>query len=108
MAFLNNSGLRRYTTKILDLLKGFVPVTRKINGKTLTEDIITHTAGDGVSIEGDVISLNNPVRGVMTQMEYDALSKEEQDAGTYFVYGAEDEDDIFTSITDEEIEALFG
>lgn len=43
MPFLDNYGLSQYTTKIRNLLKGFVPVTRKINGKPLSSDLTLAT-----------------------------------------------------------------
>lgn len=106
MPFLDSEGLRQYTAKVMTLLQGFVPVTRKINGKPLTSDITTHTAGEGVVIDGDTISLDNPMRGIVTQDAYDALSKEEQDLGTYIIKDLDDVEAL-TPITDDEIEALF-
>ena len=42
-------------------------------------------AGDGISIEGDTISVENPNRGIYTQEEFDRLSPEQQKSGTYFI-----------------------
>lgn len=107
MAFLDLEGLQQYTTKLKTALQGFVPVTRKINGKALTEDIVTHEAGVGVTIEDDtVINLDNPVHGIVSQSDFDALSEEERNVGTYFIPGTDD-DAVLTPITDDEIEALF-
>ena len=43
------------------------------------------TLGDGLIKEGDTLSVDNPVRGVMTKTEYDALTEEQKSSGTYFV-----------------------
>jgi len=43
------------------------------------------TPGDGLSKTGDVLNIDNPVRGIMTQAEYDALTEEQRAKGTYFV-----------------------
>ena len=107
MGFLNLDGLKQYTANLLNLLQGFVPTTRKINGKPLTSDITTHTAGLGVAIDDDVINLDNPMRGIYTQEEFDALSEEERKTGTYIIPGLND-DGTFTPITDDQIDALFG
>lgn len=45
----------------------------------------SYTAGDGVSIDSGVISLQNQVYGIYTQAEFNALSEEEKNNGTYFV-----------------------
>lgn len=42
-------------------------------------------AGDGLSKEGDTLSVDNPVRGILTQAEFNALTKEQKASGTYFV-----------------------
>lgn len=42
-------------------------------------------AGDGLSKDGDTISVDNPVRGVYTQAEYDALTEAQKAKGTYFL-----------------------
>ena len=43
------------------------------------------TAGDGLSKDGDTLNVDNPVRGVLTQAEWDALTEEQKASGTYFV-----------------------
>ena len=43
------------------------------------------TPGDGLIKEGDTLSVDNPVRGVMTKTEFDALTEEQKASGTYFV-----------------------
>lgn len=42
-------------------------------------------AGDGLSKEGDTLSVDNPVHGILTQAEFDTLTAEEKASGTYFV-----------------------
>lgn len=94
--FLDYTGLTKYTKKveafINDKLSGLVPKTRTVNNKELSSDVslgITDVAdaGDGTTFDGDTINLNNPTRGIMTQEEFDVLSEEEQNKGTYFVFG---------------------
>lgn len=43
------------------------------------------TAGDGLSKDGDALSVDNPVRGIYTQAEFDALTEDQKASGTYFV-----------------------
>ena len=43
------------------------------------------TAGDGLTKDGDTLSVDNPVRGVLTQAEWDALTEEQKASGTWFV-----------------------
>lgn len=43
------------------------------------------TAGDGLSKDGATLNVDNPVRGIMTMAEFDALPEEEKAGGTYFV-----------------------
>lgn len=43
------------------------------------------TPGDGLSKDGDTLSVDNPVRGIMTQAEFDVLTEEQKASGTYFV-----------------------
>lgn len=45
----------------------------------------TVTAGDGLSKDGDAISVDTPVRSILTQAEYDALSEEKKDKGLYVI-----------------------
>lgn len=42
-------------------------------------------AGDGLSKDGDTLNVDNPVRGIMTQAEFDALTEAQKASGTYFV-----------------------
>lgn len=42
-------------------------------------------AGEGLSKEGDTLSVDNPVRGIYTQSEFDALPEAQKASGTYFV-----------------------
>ena len=41
--------------------------------------------GDGLSTDGGVLNVDNPVRGVLTRAEWDALTEEQKASGTYFV-----------------------
>ena len=43
------------------------------------------TPGDGLSKYGDTLSVDNPVQGVYTLAEWDALTPEQRANGTYFV-----------------------
>lgn len=43
------------------------------------------TAGDGLSQDGDTLNVDNPVRGILTQTEFDALTEEQKASGTHFV-----------------------
>lgn len=43
------------------------------------------TAGDGIAIEENTVSVTNPVRGILTQAEFDALPEAQRARGTYFV-----------------------
>lgn len=43
------------------------------------------TPGDGLSGEGSTLNVDNPVRGIMTQAEFNALTEEQKARGTYFV-----------------------
>lgn len=45
----------------------------------------TITPGDGLSKEGNTLSVGNPVRGIMSQAEFDALTEAQKASGTYFV-----------------------
>lgn len=47
----------------------------------------TITLGDGMSNDGDTLNVDNPVRGIMTQEEFDALDSDVKDKGTYFIHG---------------------
>lgn len=61
MGFLDENGLTRFWNK----LKLFM-------------------VGDGLS-DKNGLSVTNPVRGILTKAEFDALSEEEKATGTYFV-----------------------
>lgn len=45
----------------------------------------TVTAGDGLSKEGDILSVDTPVRSILTQDEYDALSETQKSKGLYVI-----------------------
>lgn len=98
--FLDYTGLTKFSEKIenfiLDKLSNFVPNTRTINNKSLSSNVeLTaedvgapiYIGGDGVTIgDDDTINLDNPIRGIVSQEEFDALSEEEQKKGTYIIY----------------------
>lgn len=44
-----------------------------------------YTGTDGVTIEGDTIGLDNPMRGIISQDEFDALPEEQRNKGTYII-----------------------
>lgn len=70
MGFLDNDGLSYFWGKVTSALTG------KQN---------TITAGDGLSKEGDTLSVTTPVRGVVTQAEFDALPEEQRNKGLYVI-----------------------
>ena len=70
MGYLDQDGLTYLWQKIKTALAG-------------KQDAIT--LGDGLSKDGDTLSVDNPVRGIMTQAEFDALTEEQKASGTYFV-----------------------
>lgn len=43
------------------------------------------TAGDGLSKEGDTLSVTTPVRGIVTQAEFDALPEAQKNSGLYVI-----------------------
>lgn len=43
------------------------------------------TAGDGLSKEGDTLSVTTPVRGIVTQAEFDALTEAQKNSGLYVI-----------------------
>lgn len=45
------------------------------------------TAGDGASIQDGEISVTTPVRGIVTQAEFDALTEEQRSKGLYVISG---------------------
>lgn len=49
-----------------------------------------YTSSDGVTIQDNNISLDNPMRGIWTQEQFEALSEEQQNKGTYIVLGQND------------------
>lgn len=54
--------------------------------KTLTASGGTkYSAGEGITIEGEVINVTTPVKSVLTQDEFDALSEEEKSKGFYVI-----------------------
>ena len=42
-------------------------------------------AGDGLSRDGDRLNVDNPVQGIMTQAEFNALPEERRNKGTYII-----------------------
>lgn len=81
-----------------------------INLDETQEDIITisatggggggtdYTGGDGVSVQGDAVSVINPIRGIFTLDEYEGLPDNEKNSGTYFV--ADNDGEIISSTSD--------
>lgn len=57
-----------------------------LNGKPGSN--ATLEAGDGISINGDAISVTTPVQGVYSQEEYDALPEEKRNSGMYVITDA--------------------
>lgn len=74
MGVLDNEGLAHFWGKVRAALAG-------------KQDTIT--AGDGVSQVGSTISVTTPVRGVVTQAEFDALPEERRNKGLYVIPGGE-------------------
>lgn len=70
MGFLDNAGLAHFTAWVKERLAG------KQN---------TITAGDGISKTGDTLGVTTPVRGVVTQAEFDALTEAQQSKGLYVI-----------------------
>ena len=70
MGLLDNEGLAHFWGKVRAALAG-------------KQDTIT--AGDGLSKEGDILSVTTPVRGVVTQAEFDALPEEQRNKGLYVI-----------------------
>lgn len=50
------------------------------------------TAGDGVSIQDGEIRVSTPVRGIVTQAEFDALPEERQNSGLFVISDGKDGD----------------
>lgn len=75
---------------VLELVEG-ENITLEQQGDILTISAVgggeAAEAGDGLSKEGSTLSVDNPVRGILTQAEYDALPEEQKAKGTYFVDG---------------------
>lgn len=69
-SFLDLSGLKKYTKKLL---------------KAIQDAVVIYVAGDGVSIEDETINVDNPMRGIYTQAQFDALSDDEKIKGTYLI-----------------------
>lgn len=57
-----------------------------------------YAAGDGISIQNDTVSVTNPIRGIFTLDEYEAIPDEEKNSGTYFV--ADNEGETASSVSD--------
>lgn len=100
MAFLSIDGLQHYTTKILNLLTNFVPVMRKINGKSLSSDVVLDIEDiDLLKEELDFLrdTTSNPMRGIILQEDFDALSDEQKRKGTYIIA---ESSDFLTNVSD--------
>lgn len=102
--FLDYTGLTKYTEKIEAFISGklfnFVPKARTINAKQLSSDITLKLsdigeAGDGVTIDGKVLNVTNSNRGIVSRGDFAALSKEEQNKGTYFISGSDSDVHIY-------------
>lgn len=92
--FLDYTGLTMYTKRLDAFLKsklsGFVPKTRTVNAKPLSDDISltlsdVGSAGDGVNFTDNAVNVTNPFRGIFSQEEFNALSETEQNTGTYII-----------------------
>lgn len=46
-------------------------------------------AGDGLSKDGNMLNVDNPIRGILTQAEFSALTEEQKASGTYLVDNGE-------------------
>lgn len=55
MAYLDNVGLARVWSKIINKLSSYVPTSRKINGKALSSDITLTTSDIGLATTGSAI-----------------------------------------------------
>lgn len=72
MGYLDNAGLAYFWGKVKTALAG-------------KQNAIA--AGDGLTKEGDTLSVATPVRGIVTQAEFDALTEEQRSKGLYVISG---------------------
>lgn len=72
MGYLDSAGLSHFWGKVQAALAG-------------KQNAIA--AGDGLSKEGDTLSVATPVRGIVTQAEFDALPEEQRNKGLYVISG---------------------
>lgn len=58
-----------------------------LNGQPITVSggAANISAGDGLSKDGDTLNVTTPVRNILTQEEFDALSDEEKNNGLYVI-----------------------
>lgn len=70
MGYLDNAGLAHFWGKVKTALAG------KQN---------TISAGDGIGKTGDTLSVATPVRGIVTQAEFDALPEAQKTSGLYVI-----------------------
>lgn len=73
--FLNSDRVYELWAKIKDAMAG-------------KQDVIT--AGDGLSKEGDALGVETPVRGILTQEEFESLPEERRSKGLYIILEAGD------------------
>lgn len=71
MGYLDSAGLAHFTAW----------VRARLSGK---QDVIS--AGDGLSKTGVILGVTSPVRGVITQAEFDALPEERRNKGLYVIF----------------------
>lgn len=60
----------------------------KVNNED-EEKLTIYKAGDGISIDEDVISVINPINGIITQSNYDRFQADEKNKGVWFVVADE-------------------
>lgn len=70
MGYLDSAGLSHFWGKVQAALAG-------------KQNAIT--AGDGLSKEGDTLSVTTPVRGIVTQAEFEALPEAQKSKGLYLI-----------------------
>lgn len=64
------------------------------------------TDGDGTTVEGNAVNIDTPVRGVLSQEEFDALPEAERNKGLYFVDDGEGEGS--SSVSMEQVNTAIG
>lgn len=70
MGYLDNAGLAHFWGKVKS---------------ALAEKQNTISDGDGLTKEGDTLSVETPVQGVVTQAEFDALPEAQRNKGLYVI-----------------------